>query len=125
MRRCWLLGPGVGAGFPHTAARIPARRLEDNNAFRSLSPPMHFPAHEQKQALLDPVLAIAAERLPGPAADEARAFIARYYEQLDIEDLAARSAADLYGAAMAHLEFARVFASGSAKLRVYNPAAAE
>lgn len=30
MRRSWLLGPGVGAGFPHTAARIPARRLEDN-----------------------------------------------------------------------------------------------
>ncbi|HXS51584.1 MAG TPA: NAD-glutamate dehydrogenase [Usitatibacter sp.] len=82
---------------------------------------MHFPAHEQKQALLERVLAIADERLAPAAAAEARAFIARYYEQVDIEDLVARPPADLYGAAIAHLEFARLFAGGSAKLRVYNP----
>src|SRR5574338_1648961 len=82
---------------------------------------MHFPAHEQKQALLERVLRIADERLSASAAREARAFIARYYEQVDIEDLAARAPEDLYGAAIAHLELARVFESGRPKLRVYNP----
>src|SRR5512142_3463418 len=86
---------------------------------------MHFPAHEQKQALLEQVMRIADERLAPAAAREARAFIARYYEQVDVEDLAARSPADLCGAALAHLELARTFASGRPKLRVYNPSAAE
>ncbi len=85
---------------------------------------MHFPAHEQKQALLEQVLRIADERLPAAAAAEARAFIARYYEQVDAEDLAARAPADLYGAAIAHLELARLFQSGRPNVRVYNPSGA-
>jgi glutamate dehydrogenase len=84
---------------------------------------MHFPTHEQKQALLEPVLRIADQRLPEAGAREARSFIAQYYDLVDAEDLAARDAEDLYGAAMAHLSFARHFVSGSAKLRVYNPRA--
>ncbi|HUI99970.1 MAG TPA: NAD-glutamate dehydrogenase, partial [Usitatibacter sp.] len=92
---------------------------------RSSAEIMHFPAHEQKQALLEQVLRIADERLAGAAAAEARAFITRYYEQVDVEDLAARAPVDLYGAAMAHLDLARVFASGSPKLRAYNPNGAE
>ncbi|HSN22061.1 MAG TPA: NAD-glutamate dehydrogenase, partial [Usitatibacter sp.] len=86
---------------------------------------MHFPAHEQKQALLEQVLRIADERLPAEAAGEARAFIARYYEQVDIEDLAARAPADLYGAAVAHLELARTFLTGKPKLRLSNPSGGE
>src|SRR5687768_17079480 len=86
---------------------------------------MHFPSHEQKQALLEPVLRIAEQRLPGPAAHEARAFIAQYYDQVDPEDLGSRDPEDLYGAAMAHLGFARRFAPGTPKLRVYNPRAEE
>ena len=86
---------------------------------------MHFPAHEQKQAILDEVLRIADERLAPPEAREARAFIARYYEQLDAEDLSARTVPDLYGCAMAHLAFARRFVSGKPKVRVYNPRPAE
>src|SRR6185312_16852623 len=86
---------------------------------------MHFPAHEQKQAILEEVLRIADERLAGGPAKEAREFIAHYYEQLDAEDLAAREPGDLYGAAVAHLAFARAFASGKPKVRVYNPRPAE
>src|ERR1700680_1165257 len=82
---------------------------------------MHFPTHEQKQALLEPVLRIADQRLAAPAAKEARAFISQYYDNVDPEDLADRAAEDLYGAAMAQLAFARVFATGLPKLRVYNP----
>ena len=82
---------------------------------------MHFPTHEQKQALLEPVLRIADQRLAAGAAREAREFIAQYYQNVDAEDLAARAPADLYGAAMAHLAFARAFTNGTPKIRVYNP----
>ncbi|HET6263860.1 MAG TPA: NAD-glutamate dehydrogenase domain-containing protein, partial [Usitatibacter sp.] len=82
---------------------------------------MHFPSHEQKQALLEQVLRIADQRLAAAAAKEARAFITLYYDQVDPEDLANRNAEDLYGAAMAHFAFARRFSSGTPKLRVYNP----
>ena len=84
---------------------------------------MHFPSHEQKQAILAQVLRIADQKLSGAAAAEARAFITQYYDQVDAEDLAARTPEDLYGAAIAHLAFARDFASGTPKLRVYNPRA--
>ena len=86
---------------------------------------MHFPTHEQKQALLEPVLRIADQRLGGEGAKEARAFISHYYDNVDPEDLADRAPEDLYGAAMAHLSFARTFATGQPKLRVYNPRAEE
>ena len=82
---------------------------------------MHFPTHEQKQALLEQVLRIADQRLAGAGEKEARAFISQYYDNVDPEDLADRAPEDLYGAAMAHLSFARVFATGMPKLRVYNP----
>ena len=82
---------------------------------------MHFPSHEQKQALLEQVLRIADQRMAAAAALEARAFIAVYYDQVDPEDLANRDPEDLYGAAMAHLGFARRFSTGTPKLRVYNP----
>jgi glutamate dehydrogenase len=93
--------------------------------FSRVTANMHFPSHEQKQALLERVLRIADERLAGEPAAEARAFITQYYELVDAEDLAARDVEDLYGAAMAHLAFARQFASGRPKLRVYNPKAEE
>ncbi|QJR15392.1 NAD-glutamate dehydrogenase [Usitatibacter palustris] len=82
---------------------------------------MHFPSHEQKQAILEKVLRLADQRLSGAAAQEARTFIAHYFDQADVEDLASRTVEDLYGAALAHLGFARRFASGMPKLRVYNP----
>src|SRR5258708_5154864 len=82
---------------------------------------MHFPTHEQKQALLEQVLRIADQRLAAAAAKEARAFISQYYDNVDPEDLADRAPENLYGAAMAHYSFARAFSSGTPKLRVYNP----
>jgi glutamate dehydrogenase len=44
-----------------------------------------------------------------------------YYAEVDPEELAAREAVDLQGAAAAQLAFGRHFAGGSAKVRVYNP----
>src|SRR5258706_9108215 len=89
--------------------------------FGPRDPPMHFPTHEQKQALLEQVLRIADQRLAAAAAKEARAFISQYYDNVDPEDLADRAPENLYGAAMAHYSFARAFSSGTPKLRVYNP----
>ena len=82
---------------------------------------MQTSASDQKQSVLAPLLRLASARLKGAQADEARAFIERYFEQADAEDLSTRNAEDLYGAAMAHLAFARDFSSGTPKIRVYNP----
>lgn len=82
---------------------------------------MTSPLEEQKQAALAATLKLAASRLSGAARAEAEAFITTYYNQVDAEDIASRSAEDLYGGAMAHLSFGRTFASGHPKLRVYNP----
>ena len=60
-------------------------------------------AHDPKQAILEPVQRLAAQRLSGDAARQAREFLALYYDQVDADDLAARAPEDLYGAAMAHL----------------------
>src|SRR5207302_2247465 len=51
-----------------------------------------------------------------------RRFIALLYEHVPPSDVAARSPADLYGAALALWRFAAQRPSGSAKVRVYNPA---
>ena len=83
--------------------------LEDNIASRSAAPPfrMHFPTTTEA----GPRRAGPAHRRPelstAAAKKEARAFIAHYYEQVDVEDLQIRSVEDLYGAAMAHMGFAR------------------
>jgi len=76
---------------------------------------------EQNQAALAAVLKLAAQRLNGAARTEAETFITGYFNQVDAEDIASRSAEDLYGAAMAHLSFGRIFAAGAPKLRIYNP----
>jgi glutamate dehydrogenase len=101
--------------------------LEENGglAFHEKSESVHFPTHEQKQALLEQVMRLADARLPAAGASEARAFIARYYEGVDPQDLQARDPEDLFGAALAHLAFARRFTSGTPKLRVYNPRSEE
>ena len=44
-----------------------------------------------------------------------------YYAEVDPEELAARAADELLGAAAAHLAFAKTFSPGKAKLRAYNP----
>src|SRR5687767_13518 len=53
--------------------------------------------------------------------DFAEEFKRIYYTEVDPEELAARSAKDLEGAAAAHLEFGRGFPGGRPKIRAYNP----
>ena len=48
-----------------------------------------------------------------------------YYAEVDPEELAARAAKDLHGAAAAHLGFAGKFTTGKPKVRAYNPTPAQ
>jgi len=70
-------------------------------------------------ALADPALA-EQKTEPGERA-LLRRFIAEFYEHVPPDDVAARSPADLCGAALALWRLAAQRRSGSAKLRVYNP----
>ena len=72
---------------------------------------------EQMRQLLE----LIAAKLPPEQAAEVAEFVRQYYGQVAPEDLAERALADLYGAALSHWHFARVFAGGKPKLRVYNP----
>src|SRR5258705_7005359 len=76
---------------------------------------------EQKTTVLTEVLNLARERLPANQLKEANLFIQEYFKQVDADNLTDRSPADMYGAALSHLSFARRFVSGAPKLRVYNP----
>jgi len=71
--------------------------------------------------LIDQITDTVRAKLPPEQAIEAAEFADQYYAQVAPEDLAERSLPDLYGAAMSHWHFARNFAGGAAKLRVYNP----
>jgi glutamate dehydrogenase len=75
----------------------------------------------QAGALIDQIADTVRAKLPPEQAIEAAEFADQYYAQVAPEDLAERALPDLYGAAMSHWHFARTFAGGAAKLRVYNP----
>src|SRR5215471_4994123 len=71
--------------------------------------------------IIQGVVAYARENLAKEKADLAEVFIRQYYSQVALEELAEREIADLFGAAMAHLNFMEEFKSGAPKLRIYNP----
>ncbi|RVT49752.1 NAD-glutamate dehydrogenase [Rubrivivax albus] len=70
---------------------------------------------------IDAVVARLRERLPAAQQPLLETFVRRYYADVDSEDLDERSADDLYGAALSHWHFARGFAGGQPRLRVFNP----
>ncbi len=74
---------------------------------------------------LDQVLALVREKVPAEARGPVEAFVRAYYRQVDPEDLAERTPADLYGAALSHWNFARRRAPGQARVRVFNPSVQE
>ena len=71
--------------------------------------------------LLGQVTERLKQRLPEEQADLAVVFAQQYYANVAAEDMADRSLDDLYGAVLSHWHFARIFSSGTPKLRVYNP----
>jgi len=76
---------------------------------------------ELEAELIDSVCARVRERLPEEQAPPCEAFVRQYYHWVPPEDLAARSALDLYGAAVAHWNLTAQRDRGTVKVRVYNP----
>jgi len=76
---------------------------------------------EKARQQLDDVLAFAEERLSAENWSKIEPFLRHYYLADDAEVVLLRSVADLYGAAMAHWQFAQKFVPGQARIRVYNP----
>ena len=76
---------------------------------------------DDDRAMIEQITRRLHERLPPEQAGLAAEFTEQYFRNVATEDLAERTPADLYGAALSHLNFARSFAGGAPKLRVYNP----
>ncbi|HUL08479.1 MAG TPA: NAD-glutamate dehydrogenase [Candidatus Acidoferrum sp.] len=78
-------------------------------------------AAQQKSDLIERVKALAAARLPAERAGALADFIAQFYANVAIDDLAGESPDNLYAAALSLWSFAAQRAPGAAKVRVYNP----
>ncbi|MEO8306099.1 MAG: NAD-glutamate dehydrogenase [Betaproteobacteria bacterium] len=78
-------------------------------------------ADDSGQRRLNEVLALVRTRLAETQRGVLERFVARYYGQVDPEDMNERTAADLYGAALSHWNFARHRERGHTRVRVFNP----
>ena len=76
---------------------------------------------ERKAALLEAAVARVRERPPGGEAEDVERFVRAYYAHVAPDDLTDRSDLDLYGAAVAHWNLARVRQPGELKVHVYTP----
>ncbi len=71
--------------------------------------------------MIDSLCARVRKRLPDSRAAPCESFIRQFYHWVPPEDLADRTPADLYGAAISQWNLAQERAPGAAKVRVYNP----
>ncbi len=70
---------------------------------------------------LDEVLKLVRAKVAPAQRAVVEEFTARYFQDVEAEDLAERQPADLYGAALSHWNFTRKRDPGSARIRVFNP----
>jgi len=82
---------------------------------------MSLKPDEAKAGLIERTVEHAHAKLPPEQAARLEAFIRIYYRAVAAEDLLERSVVDLYGAALAHLNFGAKRAPGESKVRVYTP----
>ena len=76
---------------------------------------------ERKAALLEAAVARVRERFDDAQAEDVERFVRAYYAHVAADDLSDRSDLDLYGAALAHWNLARVRQPGELKVHVYTP----
>ena len=76
---------------------------------------------EVDETLIESVCERLRGQLPDGDAEQATRFIRRYYRWVSPDDIADRSELDVYGAALAHFNFAREREPGTPKVRVFNP----
>ena len=70
---------------------------------------------------LDEVLKLVRGKVAPAQRAVVEEFTARYFRDVEAEDLAEREAADLYGAALSHWNFARKREPGRPRIRAFNP----
>ncbi|MDX1606267.1 MAG: NAD-glutamate dehydrogenase, partial [Candidatus Competibacterales bacterium] len=75
----------------------------------------------QKNDLIEKVAGLLQERLPAKQVDQVKAFSRAYYAHVSPEDLLEIEPDDLYGAVLAHWNFAQQRKPGTALVRAYNP----
>jgi glutamate dehydrogenase len=80
---------------------------------------------QRKRALVETVAGLAAERFDMTRAKALAQVIRQFYANVPPDDLMPRDAEDLYGAATSLWDFAQQRRPGHAKIRVFNPRAAE
>jgi glutamate dehydrogenase len=81
-------------------------------------------AQKGNAEIIEKIVALLPERVPEEKIAETETFVRQYYRWVEADDLAERNLPDLCGAALAHLDFMRVFEAGAPKVRVYNPQSA-
>jgi glutamate dehydrogenase len=72
-------------------------------------------------SLITDIQAVAENKLSSQETEQLISFFPIYFEEAEHGDLSRFSSLDLFGAAMAHFEFARHRTSGHHKIRIYNP----
>ncbi len=86
---------------------------------------MNDTAKNVRTNIADELARLVAEGTDAGLRPTMLAFVARYYAQVDPEDLKERLPSDLYGAALSHWNFARRRERGRARVRAYNPSIEE
>ena len=86
---------------------------------------MALRAEETEAALVQSVCSRLPDHIAPGLVRQCEAFVRQFYHWVPQEDLVGRSTRDLYGAAMAAWEFARVRTPSSTSVRAYNPGAGE
>ena len=71
--------------------------------------------------MVDTLVDIIHQKLPCELQNLAQAFVSQYFSGVSPEDLDESDAVNLYGAAMAHFNYARYRVPGTPKVHVYNP----
>lgn len=82
---------------------------------------MSFSIKPELSALIADIDAIASASLPPDQAARLAPVFPAYFEEAEVADLKRFTAADVFGAALSHLEFAQQRHLGHTKVRVYNP----
>ncbi|MET1008631.1 MAG: NAD-glutamate dehydrogenase [Gaiellaceae bacterium] len=82
---------------------------------------MSLKPDEAKAGLIERTVEYARAKLPPEQAARLEAFLRIYYGAVAADDLLERSVVDLYGAALAHVNFGAKRARGESKVRVYTP----
>ena len=78
-------------------------------------------SEQGKSERLEAVVAMARDRVGREIREDVERFVREYFRDVDPEDFAERSRADLYGAALSHWNFARRREPRVPRLRVFNP----